>query len=51
MPLIFIGISLWFLGSTIIGRPKQAIAGIILMAIGMPVYYYFKKSKQLTANN
>jgi len=50
MPLIFIGISLWFLFSTIIGRPKQAIAGIILMAIGMPVYYYFKRNKQLTAN-
>lgn len=43
IPLIFIGISIWFLISTIIGRPEQAIAGIILMLIGLPVYYYFKR--------
>jgi basic amino acid/polyamine antiporter, APA family len=42
-PLIFIGISLWFLGSTLIGRPQQAIAGLILMVIGLPFYYGFKK--------
>jgi APA family basic amino acid/polyamine antiporter len=43
VPLIFIGISLWFLMSTLIGRPVQAIAGIILVIIGWPVYYFFKK--------
>lgn len=43
VPLVFIGISVWFLVSTIIGRPVQAIAGIVLMAIGMPVYYLFKR--------
>jgi APA family basic amino acid/polyamine antiporter len=42
-PLIFIGISVWFLGSTLIGRPEQAIAGLILMVIGLPVYYNFAK--------
>ena len=43
IPLVFISISLWFLGSTILGRPIQAIAGIILMVLGLPVYFYFKK--------
>ena len=43
IPLIFILISVWFLISTIIGRPVQPIAGLILMAIGLPVYFYFKK--------
>lgn len=42
-PLIFIGISMWFLGSTLIGRPQQAIAGLVLMAIGLPFYFGFKK--------
>lgn len=46
IPLIFIGISIWFLISTIIGRPVQAVAGILLMAIGLPVYFYFKNRKQ-----
>ena len=41
-PVIFIGISLWFLISTLIGRPQQAIAGLILMVIGLPFYLGFK---------
>jgi APA family basic amino acid/polyamine antiporter len=44
-PLIFIGISVWFLGSTLIGRPAQAVAGLILMFIGLPFYFYFKREK------
>ncbi|MBK9981203.1 MAG: amino acid permease [Saprospiraceae bacterium] len=43
VPMIFIGISTWFLISTIFGRPYQAVAGLILMGIGLPVYFYFKK--------
>ena len=49
VPLIFIGISLWFLGSTLIGRPIETLAGLALMVIGLPVYYYFKKSQQKKA--
>jgi APA family basic amino acid/polyamine antiporter len=44
-PLVFIGISLWFLISTLIGRPEQAVAGLILMVLGLPFYLYFKKTK------
>lgn len=44
-PLIFIGISIWFLGSTLVGRPIQALAGLILMLIGLPFYYLFKQAK------
>lgn len=44
-PLIFIGISVWFLGSTLMGRPEQALAGLILMLIGLPFYFLFKRSK------
>lgn len=44
IPLIFICISVWFLVSTIIGRPEQAIAGILLLVIGLPVFYWFKNS-------
>lgn len=44
-PLVFIGISIWFLGSTLIGRPAQALAGLGLMGLGLPVYYFFKAAK------
>ncbi len=45
-PLVFIGISLWFLISTLIGRPIQAVAGLILMGLGLPVYFFFKQAKK-----
>ncbi|HJW28675.1 MAG TPA: hypothetical protein VJ508_05420, partial [Saprospiraceae bacterium] len=48
-PLIFIGISLWFLISTLIGRPIQTIAGLILLILGLPVYFYFKWHQRKTA--
>ncbi len=45
-PLIFIAISLWFIGSTLIGQPVQAIAGIVILLLGLPIYFYFKKNKK-----
>lgn len=45
IPAIFIGISFWFLISTLIGRPIQAIAGLVLLVIGIPVFWFFKSNK------
>jgi len=43
VPLAFIGMSLWFLGSTLWGQPKQALAGAALLALGVPVYLFWKR--------
>ena len=43
VPLAFIGMSLWFLGSTLWGQPKQALAGAALLALGVPVYMLWKR--------
>lgn len=45
IPLIYIGITIYFLISTLLGRPEQAIAGLVLLAIGCPIYYVFTKSQ------
>jgi APA family basic amino acid/polyamine antiporter len=45
-PIVFIGISGWFLISTLIGRPAQAVAGLILMLIGLPFYFSFKMAQR-----
>lgn len=42
IPLVFIGISCWFLISTLIGRPVQAFGGLLLLGIGLPVYFFFR---------
>lgn len=45
-PIIFILITIFFVINTLIGRPSQALAGLILMMIGLLFYYYFKKTKK-----
>ena len=42
-PLFFIAIAFWFVINTLIEKPEQAIAGIIMIGLGIPVYFYWKK--------
>lgn len=44
VPLIFIAISLWFLIYTLFGRPEQALWGLGLLVVGLPVYYLGKRN-------
>jgi APA family basic amino acid/polyamine antiporter len=46
VPLLFVGITTWFLASTLIGRPEQAIAGMVLVVLGLPFYWIFKRGQQ-----
>lgn len=45
IPLIFISITTAFVISTLIQQPKQAVAALILLGIGIPVYFIFKKKE------
>ena len=42
-PLFFIAVAVWFVINTLIEMPEQAIAGIIMLGLGLPVYYYWKR--------
>ncbi len=45
VPLIFILISAAFVVNTLIERPFQAIAGIALLGLGLPVYWWFREQR------
>ncbi len=45
-PLFFIAVSIWFVINTLIEKPEQAIAGIVMLGLGLPVYYYWKKKSR-----
>ena len=49
IPLIFITVSIWFICYTLIGRPEQAFAAIILLIIGFAVYYVYQHKHRSTA--
>jgi APA family basic amino acid/polyamine antiporter len=43
VPLVFVGISSAFVVNTLIERPVQAVAGLILFGLGVLVYLMFKR--------
>ncbi len=42
--LFFVAISTWFVLNTLINAPAQALAGLGFLALGVPVYYLWKKA-------
>ncbi len=44
-PLIFIAIEIFLVGNTLIERPKESLAGLGFLLLGVPVYYFFFKRK------
>jgi APA family basic amino acid/polyamine antiporter len=43
-PLFFLVISIWFVANTFVQEPRQAWAGLLFLALGVPVYYFWKKN-------
>ena len=44
VPAVFILASTAFVLNTLVERPKESLAGLGLLALGLPVYWYFKSS-------
>lgn len=44
IPILFVIATTAFVLNTLIERPLQSGAGLLLLAIGLPLYYYFKRS-------
>lgn len=42
-PLIFIVIIAWFLFMVLLGKPQESGAGLLIMALGVPAYYIYRK--------
>ncbi|TFH49118.1 MAG: amino acid permease [Bacteroidia bacterium] len=45
-PLIFFFIGVWFVINTLISMPLQSGAGLVIILIGLPVYFWFKKNRK-----
>ena len=42
-PLLFLGVALWFLGNMLVTRPIPSLAGLGLIAGGVPVYFLWRR--------
>jgi APA family basic amino acid/polyamine antiporter len=44
VPLVFVLVALWLVINTLINRPVESVAGLVLIAVGLPVFVYFRRS-------
>lgn len=42
VPLVFVLVALWLIINTLFTKPVESIVGLVLMALGLPLYLYFK---------
>ncbi len=45
VPLVFVMAAAWLVVNTLINRPVESVAGLVLIALGLPVYWYFRVAK------
>ena len=45
-PLVFIAICAWFLADTLRERPREALAGLGFLALGIPVFLYWSRANR-----
>ena len=48
-PLLFLAVAVGFLGNTLIEKPGPSVAGLLLIATGVPVYFMWRKSARRIA--
>jgi len=45
VPLFFVGMSAWFVAVTLVQKPAQALAGLAFLALGVPVFFYWRRQR------
>ena len=42
MPLVFVLVAAWLVVNTLMNRPVESITGLALIALGLPLYFYYR---------
>jgi APA family basic amino acid/polyamine antiporter len=45
VPLVFVLVALWLIVNTLFTKPVESVVGLVLMALGLPLYFYFRSRK------
>jgi APA family basic amino acid/polyamine antiporter len=43
VPIVYVGFYVWFLSQVYLGKPFEAWTGIVLISLGLPVFYGWQK--------
>jgi APA family basic amino acid/polyamine antiporter len=45
-PLLFAAASLWLIGNTLVTAPLPSVSGLLLIASGLPVYFWWRRANR-----
>ena len=51
MPIVFILVAAWLVVNTLVARPVESVAGLVLIALGLPVYLYYRAGSATTSSS
>jgi basic amino acid/polyamine antiporter, APA family len=43
VPLVFVLVAAWLVVNTLVNRPVESVAGLVLIALGLPIYFYYRR--------
>jgi APA family basic amino acid/polyamine antiporter len=44
VPLVFVIVAAWLVINTLVNRPVESVVGLVLISLGLPVYWYYRVS-------
>ncbi len=50
VPILFILVAVWLVINTVTTSPVETLTGLLLIALGLPVYFHFKRQQSHTAS-
>ena len=51
VPLVFVLVAAWLVVNTLVNRPVESGAGLILIALGLPIYFYYRRFRTALVGN
>ena len=45
VPLVFVLVAVWLVINTLVNRPVESVAGLVLIALGLPIYFYYRRTR------
>jgi APA family basic amino acid/polyamine antiporter len=46
MPMVFVLVATWLIINTLFNKPVESIVGLVLILIGLPLYFYYRMQKR-----
>jgi basic amino acid/polyamine antiporter, APA family len=45
VPIAFVLVAAWLVINTLVNRPVESVAGLVLIALGLPIYFYYRRNR------